>query len=76
MDFIPIVAETLGGLAEDTILTIRSIGEAIAQRIGPQVSASCTKHLFQRFAIALWRGNASLWLHRQPTLPPSVDGLV
>ena len=76
VDFIPIVAETLGGLAEDTILTIRSIGEAIAQRIGPQVSASCTKHLFQRFAIALWRGNASLWLHRQPTLPPSVDGLV
>ena len=25
--------------------------------------------LFGRFAIALWRGNASLWLHRHQTLP-------
>ena len=25
--------------------------------------------------VALWRGNATLWLHRQPTLPPLVDGL-
>ena len=29
-----------------------------------------------RVAIALWRGNACLWLHRLPTLPPSVDGVV
>ena len=25
---------------------------------------------------ALWRGNATLWLHRQPSLPPSIDGLI
>ncbi len=24
---------------------------------------------------ALWRGNASLWLHRLPTIPPSLDGV-
>ena len=34
-----------------------------------------TRHLFQRFALALWRGNACLWLHRHPTLPPSWTGL-
>ena len=76
VDFIPVVAETLGGLAEDTISTIRSLGEAIAQRVNPQDSSTCIKQLFHRVAIALWRGNACLWLHRQPTLPPSVDGVV
>ena len=35
-----------------------------------------TKHLFGRPAIALWRGNAGLWMHRHPSLPPSIDGLV
>ena len=75
MDFIPIVMETLGGLAEDSIATLRSLGKAIAQRVGSDTSVT-TKQLFHRSAIALWRGNATLWLHRQPILPPSVDGLV
>ena len=70
VDFIPIMLETLGGLAEDTITTIRSIGKAITQRVTPQDSPTCRKHLFHRVAIALWRGNACLWLHRLPTLPP------
>ena len=76
VDFVPIVAEALGGLAEDSISTIRSIGIAISQRVSPQDSTTCTKQLFHRVAIALWRGNACLWLHRQPTLSPTVDGLV
>ena len=38
VEFIPIVAETLGGLAEDTIHIIWSFGEAIAQRVDPQDS--------------------------------------
>ena len=75
VDFIPIVMETLGGLAEDSIATLRSLGKAIAQRVGSDTSVT-TKQLFHRSAIALWRGNATLWLHRQPILPPSVDGLV
>ena len=70
VEFIPIVSETLGGLAEDTIATIRSIGKAMAQRVNPQDSSTCRKHLFHRVAIALWRGNACLWLHHLPTLPP------
>ena len=76
VDFIPVVAEVLGGLAEDAISTIRAFGRAIAQRVRPLDSTTCTTQLFHRVAIALWRGNATLWLHRLPTLPPSVDGLV
>ena len=34
--FIPIVLETLGGLAEDTITTTRCIGKAMAQRVTPR----------------------------------------
>ena len=72
----PVVAETLGGLADDTIATIKAIGKAIAQRVTPRDSSTCTKQLFHRFAIALWGGNACLWLHRHPPLPPSVDGII
>ncbi len=35
--------------------------------------SSCAKHLFHRLAVALWRGNASLWLHRQSPLAPALD---
>ena len=54
--------------------TVRSIGRAIADRAGAPDPAITSRHLFGRLAIALWRGNASLWLHRHPTL--SLDGVV
>ena len=76
IDFIPLVAETLSGLAEDTILIIRIIGQAIGQRDAYPEAPNCTRHLFLRVAISLWRGNAILWLHHHPTLPPSLDCLV
>ena len=76
LEFIPLVIETLGGLVEDSICTLCSLGRSIALRAGPQDAPTCSKQLFHRAAITLWRGNAGLWLHRQPTLPPSVDGLV
>ena len=71
-----IVAETLGGLAEDATHTIHSPGQAIAERAGSRDPPSTTRHLFQRFAVALWRGNASLWLHRHATLPSFLNGIV
>ena len=74
VDFIPIVVETLGGLADDTTTTIREIGRAISQRFG--TDSVTTSQLFHRVAIVLWRGNARLWLHRFPSLPPSIDGLI
>ena len=39
-DFIPLVAETLEGLAEDTIHTVRSIGRAIVDNVGSPDRAS------------------------------------
>ena len=72
VECIPMVAETLGGLASDCISTIREIGSAIQARSG---SLEATNQLFGRFSIALWRGNAVMWLHRQPTFLPELDGL-
>ena len=76
IDFVPVVAETLGGLAEDAITIISAIGRAVSDRVSSDDHAATTKHLFRRVAIALWRGNASMWLHRHPTLPPSLDGII
>ena len=75
-DFVPIVAETLGGLSEDSINMVCSLGKSIAQCANPQDPLACTAQLFHRFAITLWRGNATLWLNRQPHFPRSVDGII
>ena len=48
-------------------------GEGYGEEDGEQ---DMTKHLFGRLAIALWRGNAGLWLHRHPSLPSTIDGHV
>ena len=73
IDFISLVAETLGGLAEDTIFIIRAIGQAIGLRAASSEARApnCTRHLFLRVAISLWHRNVILWLHRHPTLPPN-----
>ena len=72
VECIQMVAETLGGLASDCISTIRAIGSAVQARSG---SPEATNQLFGRVSIALWRGNAVMWLHRQPTFLPELDGL-
>ena len=72
VDFPPIVVETLGGWCH----TIRSIGRALGQRLNSTDPYDMTKHLFGRLAIALWRGNAGLWLHGHPSLPSTIDGQV
>ena len=55
-DFVPLVAETLGG---DTIRTITNISRAIEDRCSSSDSVLTSKHLFGRLAVALWRGNVS-----------------
>ena len=73
MDFIHIVTEVLGGLAEDTISIIRAFWEAIGRR----VASLKLHHLHQAALSSCGRlPVAREWLHRQPILPPSVDGLV
>ena len=70
--FIPMVVETLGGWGEEAALTVKNIGPPI----GNPPPAQATQHLFQRLAINLWRGNATLWIRRLPTRSPEVDGLI
>ena len=75
VEFVPVVAETLGGLSEDTVGIIKSLATAISQRTDSS-DPSSHNHLFQRVVVALWRGNACLWLHRQPPLDPAIDGIL
>ena len=63
--FIPLVMESLGGWSEEAIQTIKSIGRLQGQRLGIPPPET-TRHLFQRLAISLWKGNAS---HNQPAQP-------
>ena len=71
--FVPMVVETLGGWDEEAIRTITAIGRSQGQRLGIPPSDS-TRHLFQRLAVCLWRGNASMWISRAPLHPSPVDG--
>ena len=74
VNFIPLIVESLGGWSSEAISTVRAMGCLQGQRLGTPPSES-TRHLFQRLAVALCRGNACLWIRRQPTLPPVVGGL-
>ena len=75
VNFIPLVVESLGGWSEEAADTISSIGRLLGQRLGIPPSES-VRHLFQRCAISLWRGNASLWIRRHPVHSSAVDGLL
>ena len=55
-----IVAETLGGLVEDTIFTIHTFAQGIGQKGAFPDPFICIRHLFHHNAIALWRGSPSL----------------
>ena len=75
VSFIPLVVESLGGWSEEAVDTISSIGRLLGQRLGIPPSES-VRHLFQRCAISLWRGNAPLWIRCYPVHSSAVDGLL
>ena len=60
--FIPFVNETLEGFSRDTIDTIYFLGQAICRGMG---ATNPTKNIFQ--SLAIWRGNFTMWLHRDQT---------
>ena len=73
--FVPLVVESLGGWSNEAADTIAKIGRLQGQHLGvPQ--AESIRHLFQRCVIALWRGNASMWIRHLPTHPTVVDGIL
>ena len=75
ISFVPLAFETLGGLSVTASDTISSLGRLLGQRLGIPTSDS-TRHLFQRIAISLWKGNATAWINRCPSLAPTLDGVV
>ena len=75
IDFIPVTLEALGGLSPLAINVVVRIGCLLGQRLGlPPKETTC--HLFQQISVSLWCGNASLWCHHFPLLPPHRDGVI
>ena len=75
VSFVPLAFESLGGCSKLTAETLAGIGRAVGQRLGiPPPTAS--RQLFQRCSVSLWRGNATLWLHRFSTASPFIDCIV
>ena len=74
MVFIPMVVETFGGWEESAADQITKLGGALARHTGEEESEK-TRHLYQRLAVLLVRGNAALFLNRLPNHPsPVIDG--
>jgi len=74
MLFVPLPVETLGGWHEVATVQIKRMGAALARNTG-QDEADKTRHLFQRLAILLVKGNSALFLNRMPSYPsPDIDG--
>ena len=56
-------------------LQVKKLGAALARQSGRE-EAECVRHLFQRLSILLVKGNAALFLNRQPHHPePEIDGV-
>ena len=74
--FIPVAAETLGGLHPVAVEQVKKLGAALARQTG-QEEGEAKRHLFQRLSLHLMRGNAALLVNRSPDFPPpKVDGRV
>ena len=67
--------QSLGGLSDTASDTISCIGCLLGQRLGI-CPAESTHHLFQKIALSFWRGNATAWINRSPSLAPSLDGVI
>ena len=72
VDFIPLVAENLGGLAKDTFSTVRLIDRALVQRASLPDPSTSTKHLFERLVIYSPVARQCLFLAPSCSLYPSL----
>ena len=74
MVFIPMPVETLGGWHEQTVMQVKRLGSALARQTG-QEESEAIRHLAQRLAVLLAKGNAALLLNRTPNFPsPEING--
>ena len=73
--FIPLPVETLGGWHEQATIQVKKLASALARHTG-QEESEAVRHLYQRLAILLVKGNAALFLNRVPvTTAPEMDGI-
>ena len=74
MVFIPMMVETFGGWEESAVMQLKKLGAGLARYTGEEESEKI-RHLYQRLAILLVKGNDSLFLNRLPNHPsPMIDG--
>ena len=74
MVFLPLPVETLGGWHDQTVAQVKRLGSALARQTG-QDESEAIRHLAQRLAVLLAKGNAALLINRVPTFPsPEIDG--
>ena len=76
ISFVPLAADTLGGLHSVAVQQVKKLGAALARHQG-QEEQEVVRHLFQRLGLVLMRGNAQLLVNRMPPedLPEAeVDG--
>jgi len=71
------VVETFGGWEESAVAQLKKLGSALARHTGEEESEKI-RHLYERLAILLVKGNAALFLNRLPNHPnhpsPLIDG--
>ena len=73
VQFEPLCVEVTGGWGQGEV-TIRTLGRHLA-RVAGNDEGLTIRHLFQRLAILLMRGNCQLILSRSPTEPcPAITG--
>ena len=65
ISFVPLAADTLGGLHSVAVQQVKKLGAALARHQG-QEEQEVVRHLFQRLALVLMRGNAQLLVNRMP----------
>jgi hypothetical protein len=76
MVFVPMPWETLGGWHEETVEQVKKLASVQARQTGEDRSEAI-RHLYQKLSVLLTRGNAALFLNRQPSFPsPDIDGVL
>jgi hypothetical protein len=68
IEFLPLAAESLGGWHPVAVLQVDKLAVALARHTGEDEGVA-TRHLWQRLAILLQRGNAALLINRMPAYP-------
>jgi hypothetical protein len=74
IEFVPLIVETLGGWDPEAVNHLIRIGHQAGRRSAADEGTAC-RHLFQRLAVHLQKGNATLLLGRRPA-PRHITGRI